>query len=63
MRPRQEPRNGLVFVRRRLQLTYNPRPHYLSILKKCRAIRHDILDYSVRELDTFGKGRERTWQP
>ena len=26
------------------------------------AIRHDILDYSVRELDTYGKDRERTWQ-
>ncbi len=27
-----------------------------------RAIPHDILDFCERELVTFGKGRERTWQ-
>ncbi len=27
-----------------------------------RAIGHDILDFCVRELVTFGQGRERTWQ-
>ena len=31
--------------------------------KNRRAIGHDILDFCVRELVTFGKGRERPWQP
>ena len=33
-------------------------------VKTFPAIRHDILDFYVRELVTFGKGhRERPWQP